>query len=124
MARVMRRDDPPGPGRKPQVTVYEREDGWWTTYDTGYSIRSAGPYPTRRGAEAEFGKFRTRLADDAGGMAPLEGDGETCPECGTGTLTTRRGRFGTFLNCSRHPDCRYFRRKDRPHDAVTFTDSG
>ncbi len=43
----------------------------------------------------------------------LEGDGETCPTCGEGTLTTKRGRFGAFVGCSRYPDCTYIR-KDGP----------
>jgi DNA topoisomerase I len=43
----------------------------------------------------------------------LEGDGETCPQCGEGTLQTRRGRFGAFVGCSRYPDCTYIR-KDGP----------
>src|SRR5215212_2619956 len=43
----------------------------------------------------------------------LEGDGETCPQCGEGTLATKRGRFGAFVGCSRYPDCTYIR-KDGP----------
>ena len=30
----------------------------------------------------------------------LEGEGEVCPQCGEGTLTTKRGRFGAFVGCS------------------------
>ncbi|MEW6223786.1 MAG: type I DNA topoisomerase [Chloroflexota bacterium] len=44
----------------------------------------------------------------------LEGDGEACPQCGEGTLTTRRGRFGAFVGCSRYPDCDYIRRDGPP----------
>jgi DNA topoisomerase-1 len=43
----------------------------------------------------------------------LAGDGETCPKCGEGTLTSKRGRFGPFVGCSRYPDCDYIR-KDGP----------
>ncbi len=43
----------------------------------------------------------------------LEGDGETCPQCGEGALTTKRGRFGAFVGCSRYPDCTYIK-KDGP----------
>jgi DNA topoisomerase-1 len=43
----------------------------------------------------------------------LDGDGETCPQCGEGVLTTKRGRFGPFLGCSRYPDCTYIK-KDGP----------
>jgi len=45
---------------------------------------------------------------------PLEGEGETCPKCGEGTLTSRRGRFGPFVGCSRYPDCDYIRREGPP----------
>ncbi|HSL97258.1 MAG TPA: type I DNA topoisomerase [Candidatus Deferrimicrobiaceae bacterium] len=41
---------------------------------------------------------------------PLEGAGETCPECGQGTLVAKRGRFGPFVGCDRYPDCGYIRR--------------
>ena len=43
----------------------------------------------------------------------LEGEGEPCPQCGEGTLQTRRGRFGAFVGCSRYPDCTYIK-KDGP----------
>ncbi len=50
-----------------------------------------------------------------GDEAPrLEGDGDVCPQCGEGTLTTRRGRFGAFVGCSRYPDCSYIRRDGPP----------
>src|SRR4029450_12934352 len=35
----------------------------------------------------------------------LEGDGEPCPQCGEGVLTTRRGRFGAFVGWRAPPDC-------------------
>jgi DNA topoisomerase I len=44
----------------------------------------------------------------------LEGDGEVCPQCGEGTLTTRRGKFGAFVGCSRYPTCTYIRRDGPP----------
>jgi DNA topoisomerase-1 len=43
----------------------------------------------------------------------LEGEGESCPECGEGTLATKRGRFGAFVGCSRYPECIYIK-KDGP----------
>ncbi|MCJ7710115.1 MAG: DNA topoisomerase, partial [Chloroflexi bacterium] len=43
----------------------------------------------------------------------LEGDGDPCPQCGEGVLTTRRGRFGAFVGCSRYPECNYIK-KDGP----------
>ncbi|HEY7523496.1 MAG TPA: type I DNA topoisomerase [Candidatus Limnocylindrales bacterium] len=44
----------------------------------------------------------------------LPGSGETCPQCGAGTLVARRGRFGPFVGCSRYPDCDYIRREGPP----------
>ncbi len=42
---------------------------------------------------------------------PQAGEGETCPECGTGTLVGKRGRFGPFVGCDRYPDCGYIKRE-------------
>ncbi|HLX35287.1 MAG TPA: type I DNA topoisomerase [Candidatus Limnocylindrales bacterium] len=42
---------------------------------------------------------------------PLEGTGETCPQCGLGTLVSKRGRFGPFIGCDRYPDCTYIKRE-------------
>jgi ssDNA-binding Zn-finger/Zn-ribbon topoisomerase 1 len=42
---------------------------------------------------------------------PQVGEGETCPECGEGTLVGKRGRFGPFVGCSRYPDCTYIRKE-------------
>ena len=42
---------------------------------------------------------------------PARDTGETCPECGQGTLVVREGRFGQFIGCSRYLDCSYI--KDR-----------
>src|SRR5690349_10671673 len=44
----------------------------------------------------------------------LEGEGETCPQCGEGTLQTRRGRFGAFVGCSRSPDCTFIKKEGPP----------
>jgi DNA topoisomerase-1 len=42
---------------------------------------------------------------------PLEGTGETCPQCGLGTLVGKRGRFGPFIGCDRYPECSYIKRE-------------
>jgi DNA topoisomerase I len=42
---------------------------------------------------------------------PQAGEGETCPQCGLGTLVGKRGRFGPFVGCDRYPDCDYIRRE-------------
>ena len=44
----------------------------------------------------------------------LPGTGETCPECGEGTLQSKRGRFGPFVGCSRYPECTYIRKEGPP----------
>jgi DNA topoisomerase-1 len=44
---------------------------------------------------------------------PQDGTGDVCPECGEGTLVSKRGRFGLFVGCSRYPDCKYIK-KDGP----------
>ena len=43
-----------------------------------------------------------------------EGEGETCPKCGEGTLVSRRGRFGLFVGCSRYPECDFIKREGPP----------
>ena len=47
-------------------------------------------------------------------MPPVEGAGESCPECGQGTLVAKRGRFGPFAGCDRYPDCKYIHRTGPP----------
>jgi len=37
----------------------------------------------------------------------IEYTGEMCPECGTGQLLYRSGRFGKFIACSNFPKCRH-----------------
>jgi len=33
--------------------------------------------------------------------------GEKCPQCETGKLMEREGRFGKFISCSNYPKCKY-----------------
>jgi DNA topoisomerase-1 len=60
-------------------------------------------------------RYIHRTGTDGQAEAPpeLEGVGETCPECGQGSLAARRGRFGWFAGCNRYPDCRYIRKRER-----------
>ena len=37
----------------------------------------------------------------------VEKTGEKCPECKTGELVIRVGRFGKFISCDKFPDCKY-----------------
>jgi DNA topoisomerase-1 len=54
------------------------------------------------------------LPEDEAAIPALPGTGETCPQCGEGTLVAKRGRFGPFVGCSRYPDCDYIRREGPP----------
>ncbi len=43
---------------------------------------------------------------------PPRGDGadpRACPQCGSGQLSLKLGRYGAFIGCSNYPDCRYTR---------------
>ncbi|MBS7704635.1 type I DNA topoisomerase [Chelatococcus asaccharovorans] len=37
------------------------------------------------------------------------GDPRLCPSCGTGRLSLKLGKFGSFVGCSNYPECRYTR---------------
>lgn len=38
-----------------------------------------------------------------------ESIGEKCPDCKTGDLVIREGKFGKFISCDQFPDCKYTR---------------
>ena len=50
-----------------------------------------------------------------------EVEGKPCPECGSGTLRVRSGRFGPFVACSNYPTCRYTKplKRDKVPDKPT-----
>jgi DNA topoisomerase-1 len=37
------------------------------------------------------------------------GDPRQCPNCGTGKLSLKLGKFGAFIGCSNYPECRFTR---------------
>ncbi|MFN4143182.1 type I DNA topoisomerase [Aestuariivirga sp.] len=37
------------------------------------------------------------------------GDARACPSCGTGQLSLKLGKFGSFIGCSNYPECKYTR---------------
>ncbi|MDR2107285.1 MAG: type I DNA topoisomerase [Holosporaceae bacterium] len=47
-----------------------------------------------------------------------DGISKTCPECKTGELSLKMGRFGAFLGCSRYPDCGYVKKLDSEQTAA------
>ncbi len=40
------------------------------------------------------------------------GEPRTCPLCGNGQLSLKLGKYGAFIGCSNHPECRYTRKLD------------
>jgi DNA topoisomerase-1 len=45
-------------------------------------------------------------------LFPDKGDGKApraCPVCATGELSLKLGKFGAFIGCSNHPECRFTR---------------
>ena len=50
-------------------------------------------------------------------LFPDKGDGSDprlCPNCGTGRLALRGGKFGPFIACSNYPDCKFTRKFAQP----------
>jgi DNA topoisomerase-1 len=48
---------------------------------------------------------------------PDKGDGSNpraCPNCGSGQLSLKLGKFGAFIGCSNYPECRYTRQLAAP----------
>ena len=71
-----------------------------------------------RAAIDEIGELRITAVLDALNDAlaphifPEKEDGSDprlCPSCNEGTLSLRLGKFGAFLGCSNHPDCKFTR---------------
>jgi DNA topoisomerase-1 len=70
------------------------------------------------GAVAEIKEVRNRVVLDALNdllephIFPENADGKPrrqCPQCGTGELSLKTGRFGAFIGCSNYPECTYTR---------------
>jgi len=50
---------------------------------------------------------------------PPNADGtnpRVCPNCGTGELSLKLGRFGSFVGCSNYPECRFTRQLGQSND--------
>jgi len=50
-------------------------------------------------------------------LFPAKADGSDprlCPNCGTGQLALRGGKFGAFVACSNYPECKFTRRFGQP----------
>jgi DNA topoisomerase-1 len=95
----------------------------FTTEETDEVCSEGHPMVIRLGRNGRFlacsmypehKETRPLPGEEPAEIPPMEGDGETCPECGQGTLTAKRGRFGPFLGCSRYPDCGYIKKTGPP----------
>ncbi len=42
------------------------------------------------------------------------GDARVCPSCGTGQLSLKLSKYGTFVGCTNYPDCKYTRQMTMP----------
>src|SRR3546814_4744658 len=49
---------------------------------------------------------------------------DLCPNCGTGRLALRGGRFGPFIACSNYPECKYTRKFAQPGGTENGGDNG
>jgi DNA topoisomerase-1 len=45
-------------------------------------------------------------------------DPRACPQCGSGRLSLKIGRYGAFVGCSNYPECRYTRQLGEPAAAA------
>jgi DNA topoisomerase I len=80
---------------------------------------SCSMYPEHQESRPLAGEGEDGAAGTTGdGQSPdgrhLPGIGETCPECGQGTLVEKRGRFGPFVGCSRYPECTFIKKEGPP----------
>ncbi|TSD03366.1 MAG: DNA topoisomerase I [Parcubacteria group bacterium Athens0714_16] len=49
---------------------------------------------------------------DGGIIDPPKETGELCPDCKTGKLIERHGRFGKFIACSNYPKCKFIKESE------------
>ena len=97
----------------------------FTTEETDEVCSEGHPMVIRLGRNGRFlacslypehKETRPLPEDEAAEAAQVEGVGETCPQCGQGTLVAKRGRFGPFAGCSRYPGLQ-LHPQDRPATA-------
>jgi DNA topoisomerase-1 len=101
-------------------TELKRSD--FTTEETDEVCSEGHPMVIRLGRNGRFmacslypeHKETRPLPGEEADTPVVEGVGETCPECGEGTLVAKRGRFGAFAGCSRYPDCKFIKKSGPP----------
>ena len=70
---------------------------FWTSFDK--TVKEAEPHKMSEVLETVAKTLEHSLF-------PTE-ESKVCPECKTGTLSLRVGRFGAFIGCSNYPTCKY-----------------
>ncbi len=72
--------------------------------------------------------FKDRLAivdkESARVAVPTISTGKKCPECKTGEVVIRDGKFGKFLSCDKYPECKYTDQYIEYVDGVTCEKCG
>jgi DNA topoisomerase-1 len=71
-----------------------------------------------------FSKKLKEVGDAERVKIPVEETGETCPDCKTGKLVIRTGKFGKFFSCSRFPECRFTKQFVETTDFLCPKDGG
>ena len=59
---------------------------------------------------AKFPKCAGARKADGSIMEPPKETGEKCPNCETGKLIEREGRFGKFISCNNYPKCKFIKK--------------
>ena len=59
---------------------------------------------------AKFPECAGARKADGSIMEPPKETGEKCPDCETGKLIEREGRFGKFISCNNYPKCKFIKR--------------
>lgn len=56
------------------------------------------------------------------GVGEAAAKARVCPQCGTGRLGLKTGKFGSFLGCSNYPECNYTRQLSAPTEGEKTAD--
>ena len=85
-------------------------------FGEGSSERILGRFLAETLVELDFSKPQKAApatpTSNAGTASTTSGEGETCPQCGNGTLVkkNRKDGKGTFVGCNDYPNCAYIKR--------------
>jgi len=97
-------------GQASRLAVMEEFYGpFKATVDQAMVAAAAERQPAARVPGTGVGKKRGRgTAKSPKALPKSKKEGQTCPQCGEGTLVVKKGKFGPFLGCSRYAQgCHY-----------------